>query len=159
MIIQQWLARLFTSNWRNPSTVTGMINQQSLARLFSSHWHDCSTVTGTVYQQSLTRLFNSHWKYFSTVTARFFFLCWQNFSTMKITIEESCHVQGIPQMIQLMYYKKEAHFKELSKAIRNLTNTLKQQPVQSQSFTLSSKQVKRFMKLRKFEVSTLQIQQ
>ena len=58
-------------------------------------------------------------------------------------------------MIQLMYYKKEAHFKELSKA----TNTLKQQPIQSQSFTLSSKQVKRFMKLRKFEVSTLEIQQ
>ena len=48
--------------------VTGTIVQQSLARLFNSRWKDCSTVTGTIVQQSLgtivqqpsARLFNSN---------------------------------------------------------------------------------------------------
>ena len=33
----------------------------------------------------------------------FFFLCWQNSSTVKITVEESCHVPGIRHMIHTSF--------------------------------------------------------
>ena len=99
-ILQQPLAQLFTSHWQDCSTVTGTIVQQSPAQLFNSHWHNCSTVTGMIVQQSLAwlfnslaRLFNSHEQYF------FFFLCWQNSSTLMFTVEESCYVPGIQHMI------------------------------------------------------------
>ena len=107
-IVQQSLAKPFNSRWHDCS-VTGTILQQSLARLFNSHWHDCSTVTDTIDQQWLARFFNSHWHNSSTVTGTilqqsgadfFFFLCWQNSSTVKITVEESCHVLGIRHMIR-----------------------------------------------------------
>ena len=96
-IVQQLLTQLFNSNWHNCSTVTGTIIQQSLARLFNSRWHDYSTVTGAILQQWLVRFFNSHGQDF------FIYLCWQNFSTVMFTVEESYHVRGIQHMIQGLY--------------------------------------------------------
>ena len=81
MIVQQSLARLFNSRWHNCSTVTGMIVEQSLVQLFNSGWHDSSTVTGTIVQQWLARIFNSGW-HDSHGQEFFFFLCWQNSSTV-----------------------------------------------------------------------------
>ena len=95
-IVQQLLARLFNSGWHDSSPVTGTIVQQWLARLFNSHWHNSSTVTGLIVQQWLARFFNSHGQGF------FFFLCWQNPSTVKITFEESCHVPGIRHVTRLI---------------------------------------------------------
>ena len=105
----------YNCGWHDSSTATGTTVHQSLARLFNSHWHNCSTVTGTTVQQSLTQLFNSHWHDCSTVTGMiiqqsgtvvqqswaifFFFLCWQNSSTLMFTVEESCYVPGIQHMI------------------------------------------------------------
>ena len=80
-------------NFKNVCTII----QQSMARFFNSNWHDCSTVAGTVIQQSLARFFNSHGQDF------LFFLRWQNFSTVMLTVEESCHVLGIWHMIQTLY--------------------------------------------------------
>ena len=88
------LAKLFYSRWHDRS-VTGTILQQSLAGLFNSRWYDTLTVTGTIVQQSLARFFNSHGQDFC------FFLCWQNSSAVKITVEKSCHVPGIRHMIQM----------------------------------------------------------
>ena len=100
-IVQQSLVRLFNSRLNDYSTVTGTIVQQSLARfstvagtiiqqllawLFNSHWHDCSTATCIILQQWLARVFNSHGQDF------FFFLYWQNSSTVVFTVKESCHV-------------------------------------------------------------------
>ena len=91
---------------------TGKIVQQSLAWFFNSGWHDFSTATGTILQQPLARLFNRHWHDSSTVTGRiiqqsradfYFFLCWHNSSTVKITVEESCHVPGIRYMIRIYF--------------------------------------------------------
>ena len=92
-IVQHSLARLINSHWDDSSIVAGTIHQQSLAQLFDSHWRDCSTVTGTIVQQSLARLFNSHGQNF------FFFLYWQNSSTVMFTVEESSHVPRIRHMI------------------------------------------------------------
>ena len=132
-IVQQSLAQLFKSHWHDWSTVTGTSDQQSLVWFFNSGWHDCSTVistiiqqslwhdcptvTGTIDQQSLPWFFISGWHYCSTVTgtiaqqlpARFYFLCWQNSSTVKITVEELCHVPGIRHMIPISYIISEAH--------------------------------------------------
>ena len=59
-------------HWHGCSTVTGIILQQSLARLFTSHWHDYSKVAGTIVQPSLALLFNSGWHDRSTVTGKIF---------------------------------------------------------------------------------------
>ena len=119
MILQQWLPRLFNSDWHDWPTVTGTINQQSLAWFFTRGWHNCSTAAGTIVQESLARLLNSHCDNCSAVTGMiiqqwlarlfisngqdfFFFLCWKNSSTVKFTVEESCHVPGIRHMIPII---------------------------------------------------------
>ena len=78
------LTGLFNSYWHISSTVTGTIAQQWLAWFFSSHWHDCSTVTGTIIRQWLAWSFNSHGQEF------FFFLCWQNSSTVWCSLLKNC---------------------------------------------------------------------
>ena len=101
-VVQQSLAQFFNSHWQDFSTVPGIIRQQSLARLFNSPCKDHSTVTGTIFQQSLARLFNSRWHGYTTVNdsstvagATLQQSRWQNFSTVMLTAEESCHVPGI----------------------------------------------------------------
>ena len=103
MILQQSLARLFNSYWHNYATVAGTILQLSLARVFNSRWHNYSTVAGTTLQQSLARFFNSGWHDSSTITVKifFFFISWQNSSTVMFTVEEQCHVPGIRHMIPI----------------------------------------------------------
>ena len=111
---------MFNSRWQECSTVAGTIVQQRLARLFNSGWHNCSTVAGTIIEQSLDDclivtgtivrqllawLFNSNGQDF------FFFLCWQNSSTMMFTVEESCHVPGIRHMIPISKYLQFSVYK------------------------------------------------
>ena len=97
-IIQQLLARFLNGHWHNSSTVIDTIVQQWLARFFNSHWHNSSTVTGAILQQWMARLFSSHGRDF------FFFLRWQNFSTVMFTAEASCHVTGIRHIIRELFF-------------------------------------------------------
>ena len=75
------MARFSDSHWHNSSTVTGTFVQQWFARFFNSQWHNSSTLSSTIYQQWPAQFFNSHGQDF------FFFLCWQNFSTVMFTVE------------------------------------------------------------------------
>ena len=75
------MARFIDSHMHNSSTVTGTFVQQWLARFFNSHWHDSSTSSSTILQQWLARFFISHGQ------ELFFFLCWQNSSTVIFTVE------------------------------------------------------------------------
>ena len=75
------MARFSDSHWHNSSTVTGTFVQQWFAQFFNSHWHNSSTLSSTIYQQWPAQFFNSHGQDF------FFFLCWQNFSTVMFTVE------------------------------------------------------------------------
>ena len=52
-VVQQSLARFFTSHWHNFLTVTGVILQQTVARMSNSRWQDCSTVADMILQQSV----------------------------------------------------------------------------------------------------------
>ena len=102
--IQQSLAWLFNSHWHDYSTVAAMTLQQSLAQLFNSHWHNSSTVTGTILQPLLAQFFNSGRQDF------FFFLCWQNSSTVMFTVEELCHVPGMRHMIPPIFILQTLKF-------------------------------------------------
>ena len=115
ILVELSLLQLFKSHWHNASTVTGMIVRQWLAWFFNSQWHDCSTVTGTIMQQRLVRLFNSNWHDSSTVagTIFFFFLYWHNSSAVMFTVEESCHVPGIRQMIPWFHFTNWFYQNEL----------------------------------------------
>ena len=96
-VLQSHILQIIWTNyihWQDCSTVTGTIAQQSLGLLFNSPWRNSSAVTGTILQQLLAQFFNSHGQDF------FFFLCWQNSSTVKITVEELWHIPGIRPMIQ-----------------------------------------------------------
>ena len=119
LLVELSLARLFNSHWHKCPTVIIIIIIIIIIKkkLYSNkwirggftkshknlltnyiHWHDCSTVTGTIIQQWLEQLFNSRGQ-------DFFFLCWQNSSTVKITVEELCHLPGIRYMICSFCYK------------------------------------------------------
>ena len=89
------MARFSDSHWHNSSTVTGTFVQQWFARFFNSHSHNSSTLSSTIYQQWPAQFFNGHGQDF------FFFLCWQNFSTVMFTVE------------RIFFLKKNFFYKDL----------------------------------------------